>query len=629
MKVEKKGNSRTLFRQRLFTVVALSIPLLFFLLLEAGLRLAGYGHSYPLFLPVAEAPGFLQANPNIVKRFVIDEFATPNIKIHATRFPEQKAPGTFRVVVQGGSTAAGFPYGYGASLAGMLQQRLQATYPDVNFEIITTAMPAVNSYTLLDFTDEIIRQQPDAVLIYAGHNEYLGILGVGSALSAGRSRPVILTLLALRESRILQLLMHTYQVTTSGGPVDVEAITNSSGTLMRRIVGKRHIPIDSVLYREGEQQFHSNLASLLARYRDAGIPVFIGTLASNEKGMAPFISELAADTDAAVWQAKYAAGSEALQQGELETAHDALTEVVALDDIAASGYFALGQLLENLGDYPSAREAYLAAKDRDQLRFRAPEAFNSVIRQLAAGYDAHVVEVQASLLEAAGHGIIGNDLMLEHLHPNLLGYFLLADAYFDALREQGVVTAREQTVDREQAWKEIPITNVDRLNGKYQILHLKGEWPFPEGAVTEPRPRIPGRPSVEEQIAHDLYREKITWTTAMHRLLAHYENERDRSSAAQVAVLLADTHQYEEAPQLKAGILALQVHRYRDAARLFRRALQHSPDQVDYLASLARACHASADEVCVAQTLDQLRTLDTGSPQVRTLFTELDHPMNP
>jgi tetratricopeptide (TPR) repeat protein len=490
-------------------------------------------------------------------------------------------------------------------------------------------MPAVNSYTLLDFTDEIIRQQPDAVLIYAGHNEYLGILGVGSALSAGRSRPVILTLLALRESRILQLLMHIYQVTTSVGPVDVEAISNSSGTLMRRIVGKRHIPFDSVLYREGEQQFRSNLASLLARYRDAGIPVFIGTLASNEKGMAPFISELAADTDAAVWQAKYAAGSEALQQGELETAHEALTEVVALDDIAASGYFALGQLQENLGDYPSARGAYLAAKDRDQLRFRAPEAFNTVIRELATRYNAHVVEVQDSLAKAAGHGIIGNDLMLEHLHPNLLGYFLLADAYFDALREQGTIAARELTVDREQAWKDIPITNVDRLNGNYQILHLKGDWPFPKGAVSEPRPRIPGQPSREEQIAHDLYREKITWTTAMRRLLAYYENKLDRSRAAQVAVLLADTHQYEEAPQLKAGTLALQVHRYRDAARLFRRALQHSPDQLDSLVSLARACHASADEVCVAQTLDQLRTLDSGSPQVRTLFRELDRQVNP
>jgi hypothetical protein len=237
--------------------------------------------------------------------------------------------------------------------------------------------------------------------------------------------------------------------------------------------------------------------------------------------------------------------------------------------------------------------------------------------------------VQASLLEATGHGIIGNDLMLEHLHPNLLGYFLLADAYFDVLREQGVIAAREQTVDREQAWKEIPITNVDRLNGNYQVLHLKGDWPFPEGAVAEPRPRIPGHPSREEQIAHDLYREKITWTTAMRRLLAHYENERDRSRAAQVAVLLADTHQYEEAPQVRAGTLALEVHRYRDAVRLFRRALQHSPDQIEYLASLAQACQANADEVCVAQTLDQLRTLDSASPQAQILRKELDSVVNP
>jgi tetratricopeptide (TPR) repeat protein len=629
MTVEMEGKSKPVSRQWLFTIVALCIPVLFFILLEVGLRLAGYGHSYPLFIPVAEAPGFLQANPNIVKRFVVDEFATPNIKIHPTRFPEQKAPGTFRIVVQGGSTAAGFPYGYGASLAGMLQQRLQATYPDVNFEIISTAMPAINSYTLLDFADEIVLEEPDAVLIYAGHNEYLGILGVGSALSTGRSRPVILALLALRESRILQLLMHSYQVATSRRPVDVESIANSSGTLMRRIVGKRHIPIDSVLYRKGEQQFRSNLASLLARYRDADVPVFIGTLASNEKGMAPFISELAADTDAAVWEAKYAAGSKALQQGDLESAHDALTEVVALDDTAASGYFALGQLLENQGDYPSAREYYLAAKDRDQLRFRAPEAFNAVIRELAADYDAHVVEVQTSLLEATGHGIIGNDLMLEHLHPNLLGYFLLTDAYFGALHKQGVITARERAVDREQAWKDIPITNVDRLNGNYQILHLKSDWPFPKGSASKPRPRIPGKPSRDEQIAHDLYREKITWTAAMRKLLAHYENERDRSHAAQVAVLLADTHQYEEAPQVKAGTLALEAHRNRDAVRLFRRALQHSPDQVEYLVSLARACHADTDAVCVAQTLDQLRTLDSDSRQLQKLLRELDSRLNP
>ena len=107
---------------------------------------------------------------------------------------------------------------------------------------------------------------------------------------------------------------------------------------------------------------------------------------------------------------------------------------MAEEEQAAADYFALGQVLESQGDYPRARQAYLAAKDRDQLRFRAPETFNSVIREVAAQYGARVVEVQARLLQAAEHGIIGDDLMLEHLHPNLEGYFLLADAYYEALR---------------------------------------------------------------------------------------------------------------------------------------------------------------------------------------------------
>ncbi|MGB5178331.1 MAG: hypothetical protein WBP44_06340, partial [Gammaproteobacteria bacterium] len=65
------------------------------------------------------------------------------------------------------------------------------------------------------------------------------------------------------------------------------------------------------------------------------------------------------------------------------------------------------------------------------------------------------------------------------------------------------------------------------------------------------------------------------------------------------------------------------------AMRLFRRALQHSPEQVEYLVALAQACDASADNVCVGQTLDQLRTLDPGTPQVRTLFIELNNVVNP
>ena len=61
-----------------------------------------------------------------------------------------------------------------------------------------------------------------------------------------------------------------------------------------RIVGKRHIPLNSALYREGEQQFRSNLAGLLGREsqcylraavitfaEDDGPTEYLGTLAHN------------------------------------------------------------------------------------------------------------------------------------------------------------------------------------------------------------------------------------------------------------------------------------------------------------------------------------------------------------
>ena len=190
MPADRNSKPLTTARRWLFRAFALAIPVLFFILLEAALRLGGYGHSYPLFIPVADAPGYLQANPEVVRRFVVDETREPEVEIWPVPFPADKAPETLRIVVQGGSTAAGWPYGYGGSLAGMLQQRLQATLPQRNIEVITTAMTAVNSYTLMDFAEEIIQQQPNAVLIYAGHNEFLGVLGVGSAVSAGRTRPV-------------------------------------------------------------------------------------------------------------------------------------------------------------------------------------------------------------------------------------------------------------------------------------------------------------------------------------------------------------------------------------------------------------------------------------------------------
>jgi lysophospholipase L1-like esterase len=568
MSADRDSRPLTPARRWLFRLATLAIPVLFFGLLETALRLGGYGHSYPLFIDVVDAPGYLQANQEVVRRFVVEETREPEVAIWPVAFPADKAPETLRIFVQGGSTAAGWPYGYGGSLAGMLQQRLQASLPQRNIEVISTAMTAVNSYTLMDFADEIITQQPDAVLIYAGHNEYLGVLGVGSAVSAGRTRPVVLAYLALRDLRILQLLKHTYlgfntqQTPTEGRP-------QTGPTLMRRIVGETHIAFDSPLYQRGEAQFRDNLAVLLERYRDAGIPVFIGTLASNEKGLAPFASLLSEGTDVSAWREHFKQGIDALRGGDTELASASLEAALALDDSAASLHFALGRLFENRAEYPAARMAYLDARDRDQLRFRAPQSFNHILRTVAAEQGARVVEVEASLLDHTEHGIIGNELMLEHLHPNLWGYFLLADAYYQALLDDGIAGPAVQMVSRERAWNELPITAVDLKKADYEIMRLTSDWPFQSVPA---QPQYPARNSEIEQLAYSLFTRGTTWSGATEELLAYYLQQQDTLSAARVAVLLADAYPYDTLRQYQSAQLAQDAGLEHDTARLLRRA---------------------------------------------------------
>ena len=241
---------------------------------------------------------------------------------------------------------------------------------------------------------------------------------------------------------------------------------------------------------------------------------------------------------------------------------------MALDDRAASVHFALGRLFEKQGEYAAARLAYLEARDRDQLRFRAPQSFNRIIRAVAAEQGAQVVEVEASLLNHAENGIIGNELMLEHLHPNLGGYFLLADAYYQALLDAAIPGPAVQKVSREQAWSELPVTPVDLQKADYEIMRLTADWPFQRSPA---RPDYSARNSEIEQLAYSLFTRETTWSSATQQLQAYYLQQQDTLAAARVAVLLADATPYDTERQYRAVQLTQDAGLAQDTARLLRR----------------------------------------------------------
>lgn len=539
-------------RRRLLAFLTVLAPCVLLLALEGGLRLAGFGKSYPLFVPVLEAPGYLRANRDVVRRFMVDERDTPNLWIRPVYFSRRKPPGTFRIFVQGESTTEGYPYGFGASPAGMLQQRLQRTFPRRKIEVVTTAMSAVNTYTLLDFSGEILEQEPDAVVIYVGHNEYVGLLGAGSGFSVGPRRPVVLAFLWLKDVRILQLGRHVLSALRPEQP------RRRGRTLMATIVAEKKIPYSSPLYRRGLEQYRANLRALLRRYRKAGVPVFIGTVVSNERDQPPFISGHGTGVDVAAWRRQMAAGRKALESGDPRAALRAFDVAVAFDDRHAEGHFRRGRALEELGRYDEARAAYLAAKDRDELRFRAPEEINDILREMAAEQGAHVVEVQEAFHRAATNGVVGHDLMLEHLHPNLRGYFVMADAFYDAFHENKMIGPWEAPIPREQAWQEIPVTTVDRLYGAWRALYLKSDWPFTDRRKPF---RIPPPSDRVEEIAESYYRGRLQWPDAMRLLLDHYRSVGDTVEAARVAVLLAEAFPNRAEDQRTAAELLRRVGR--------------------------------------------------------------------
>jgi tetratricopeptide (TPR) repeat protein len=545
---------------------------------EGGLRFAGFGQGLePLFIPSPDQPAFKLANPRAVLRFFADPTAAPGVSIETSYFRASKSPHTLRLVVQGESAAAGFPYGFGASLAGTLDARLERAYPERQVEVISTAMAAVNSYALLDFAPEIIAERPDAVLVYVGHNEFLGILGVGSTLRVAGSSLLTRAFLALRELRLLQLLQRALPTTAPAGG------TQAPGTLMERVAGERSIPLDSALFRRGVAQFEHNLAALLATYERAGVPVFIGTLASNERDQPPF------------------AGA------------------------AAREAYARARDLDSRGAAQQALAAYREAKDLDELRFRAPEIFNEIIRRNAARHGATLVDVQARLAAASPIGVVGEAVMLEHVHPNLDGYFLLADAFLDALLASGLTGAPAIVVGDEEARSEIPVTEIDRHLGEYKLLRIRSAWPFRAVSV---EPELPPAATEGERLAQALYRGELDWLNAQHLLRQHARKAGDEAQYAHVSWILADAFPFLENLQFEAGAALIAAGRPREARRYTARAVELAPDSVNFLLADAHALALTGRPAEARARLERVLVLEPQNGTARNVLSQLSSGRN-
>lgn len=599
-----------------FRLILVAIPILFFVLLEAGLRLSGFGHSYPLFITDPSQPGFYVVNPNVINRYFAKPEMAPPVKIESTYFTQQKRPDALRVVVQGESTTAGYPYGLGASLAGMLQQRLQHQYPDRYVEVIQTAMSAVNSYTLLDFTDEIIKIQPDVVVIYAGHNEYVGIMGVGSAY-ANHSRGLTLLMLKLKELRLYQALQRIYLYVAT--PVD-DAQKTDKRTLMAKVAREKNIQFGSPLYEQGLAQFEGNMTLLLARYREAGIPVLLGTVASNLRDHPPFNSP-PGDARLQVVLEQVASHARAdLSKVQAQSFIDELTQSLVAHPKHALVAYRLGQLFDMTGDLAQAKQWYTRARDWDQLRFRAPSAINEIITQLAAQPGVILVPSETQLSAHSPGHIIGKEMMLEHLHPNVEGYFWLADSYFQALLPHLALAPKQARVDTDTARQHIPVLPAEDYTARASIERLLADYPF----SPTPRPvRAIPVSNWHDQLGKDVLEGRLSWLQMVQKTLQGYQHEDNPAGVAKAALLLTEARPNDAKLNYFAGTTLIQVQRLGEAINVLQRTIRIEPKHINAHLALAHARLLIGDVPQGLRLLDQVLAMDPTNQTALTVKQQL------
>lgn len=427
-----------------FLAVTLAFPFVLFLLLEGALRLGGYGGDTSAFVaPPLLGNAYLIPNTTVAKRYFPEEKNPPSPPRDV--FLAQKPAHSLRLFVLGESAAAGFPYPHNGTFARVLKDALTDILPGDTVEVINMAMAATNSYTIVDLAGDVIDEHPDAVLIYGGHNEYYGALGAGSTESLGSSPSFVRLYLRAQRLKTFVLLRNAANAVlrlARGGRSanDVSA----DATRMESVVRDQRITLNGKTYQRGIDQYESNLRVAAKKFRDAGIPVFIGSTPSNLRDQSPF-------------------GPSAVPpDSEATRVFDSAKIVLRSDSVRAGSMFA-------------------RARDLDVVRFRAPGEFQSVVERVARESKSVYVPAAEAFAAEAQYRIPGSDLFLEHVHPNQKGYVLLARMYFAAL-ERSNFLGRKADMSRFAGWdaytSRMHLTDLDQRIAYHTVKTVTTRWPF-------------------------------------------------------------------------------------------------------------------------------------------------------
>ena len=458
-------------RRRWLLIVASTVlaPMLFIALIEVALRIAGVGYSTDLLTPctvqgqAASCYNLFFAAPF----FPAGSVQTPRLY----SIPRRKAPGTYRIFVLGESAAMGDPdpaYGFSRYLEVMLCER----FPAMKFEVVNTGSVAINSHVVLKITEGLADQHPDLFVIYSGNNEVVGPYGPGTVLStSGMSIPVIRSSIFLQSTRMGQLVtkLGAQKKDWRGMQMFLDQQVRAGSPLMPRTYAN----------------YDRNLRDTIAVARRAGAQVIVATTATNLEDCAPFASlhrENLKPEELRSWSALVQKGNDLEAANSYDEALQAYFAAAQIDDDYAELEFRIGSCLRKRGAAQDAQQHFARARDLDTLRFRADSRINEINRSVGRSYaDVGLVDTEEMLSHQSPDGVIGSDLIYEHVHLTPAASYLLGKAIFLQVVGKLAPTSGQATADapsETECERMLALTLYDRFRIAREMLRRLQMPPF-------------------------------------------------------------------------------------------------------------------------------------------------------
>lgn len=567
----------------LFYTITLSIPILFFVILEIALRSVNYLGNTELFIdPKIPTASYYMPNPNFTARYFFYTKTLPNPSQDV--FLQKKPKNGYRIFAMGGSSAAGYPYGFNGTFSRVVDDILSDALPDQNVEVINVATSAISTYTLYDQVDEILEMQPDAIMIYAGHNEFYGALGVGSNENLGGFPGFVRFYLKLQRFKTFLFLRE--MIVNSGQWLSGFLSGNNetaSGTLMERIIRDQSIELNGPEYDLAMAQFKSNMEAIIQKFEAKDIPVYLSTIGSNVKDQSPFVS---------------------------------------IDDSknpAAQTIYDEAQALYESGDTLGAKQQFVYAKDLDGLKFRAPSEINQIIEALPNEFqNVELVYTHENFEQASPDGIIGHNLMLEHLHPNQTGYFIMGKSFaaklLTDLSKQGL--ASNQKLNWGRYFDEMHLTDIDKGIVGHRLRTLKQGFPFVVDEDIKPYQFGYKPTGVIDSLAYSVVHKRLRWDVAKVEAADYYIDHQQTNKALEEYRGLIRNQPWNDSPYIYAARLYLDQNKFEKAEPLLLKAYSIAPKEAFTTKMLGAIELTKGNIERAIELLEASRALNPKDPQM-------------